>query len=234
MNISRWTNVRMYTSIFVFLLNRYLLLQRLENVVISRKWNAEGSFWPLTVWKYCCVMNVTEHWHRLSRQAVKSPTWRSSKNDWTWAWVPALSGCPIWSRGWTRWIQRPCTTSAILEFCVRMAVNVLPLLNWQSRTVGSSSVTIAEQEHWSEEPATSTVKPLWKTAWSRKHHLKEKSLSPPYSLAWYCPLGIQLLAMQFCLILQRSISCCHLPRPLQAEGYHLNGCPFDFSVPFLF
>lgn len=46
MNVSRYTNVPMYTSRFVFLLNGYLLLQRHENVVISRKWSAEGYLWP--------------------------------------------------------------------------------------------------------------------------------------------------------------------------------------------
>ena len=38
-------------------------------------------------------MQEAEHWQRLSREAVNSPPWRSSKDAWTWAWVP-------WTSGW--------------------------------------------------------------------------------------------------------------------------------------
>jgi len=37
-----------------------------------------------------CV-RVTEHWHRLPREAVESPHWPSSKVAWAWSW--SCSGC---------------------------------------------------------------------------------------------------------------------------------------------
>lgn len=219
MNVSRYTNVPMYTSRFVFLLNGYLLLQRHENVVISRKWSAEGYLWPSESTSVLCRRLSTDRdcperlWILLLGDLQKMPGHGPG-------YPGHLGGCPCLSRGWTRWIRRSCTTSAILEFCVRVTANVLPLLKWQSRTVGSSSVHTVAEEHWSpEEPATTTVKPLRKAAWPQKPHLKGESFSPPHGSARYSCLGIQLLAMQFCLILVRGISCCHLPRPLQAESY---------------
>lgn len=47
---------------------------------------------------------VTEHWHKLPRQAVVSLSWRSSKATWVWAWAPCsgwlcLSLDQVGSRG---------------------------------------------------------------------------------------------------------------------------------------
>lgn len=42
--------------------------------------------------------------------------WRSSKATWKWSWAPC-SGCPYFSRGWTRWTYRSLSISTYLWFC---------------------------------------------------------------------------------------------------------------------
>ena len=55
--------------------------------------------------EHFCAVQVMEHWHKLSREAVRSPPWRSPKAAWTWAQAPC-SGCPHCSRNQDRWTQR--------------------------------------------------------------------------------------------------------------------------------
>jgi len=48
-----------------------------------------------------CDVQVTEHWHRLPREAMKSPPQRSSGAAWTWAWELS-PGCHYGSGGQAR------------------------------------------------------------------------------------------------------------------------------------
>lgn len=41
---------------------------------------------------------MTEHWHKLPREAMVSFPCRSPSAAWTWAWAPC-SECPCWTRG---------------------------------------------------------------------------------------------------------------------------------------
>lgn len=55
-----------------------------------------GTRWTLQVWN-CSMILYAE--------------------IWMWTWAPC-SGCPCWSKGWTRWTQRRALpTSATLWFC---------------------------------------------------------------------------------------------------------------------
>lgn len=63
-----------------------------------------------------------------------------------------------------------------------------------------------------EEPARSAVKLHEKAAWPQKSHLEEEGFSAAQASAGNSLLGVEMLATQFCLILARSISCCHLLR----------------------
>lgn len=60
---------------------------------------------------------MTEHWHKLPREAMVSFPCRSPSAAWTWAWAPC-SECPCWRMGWNRWIQNSQPASAVLRFCL--------------------------------------------------------------------------------------------------------------------
>lgn len=55
---------------------------------------------------------MIEHWYRLPRGAVESPSWRSSKVTWTTA-----PGVPAWAGVGQNGFQRSFPTSNILWFC---------------------------------------------------------------------------------------------------------------------
>ena len=56
----------------------------------------ECRIFPLNIRKYIFINRVSEHWHRLPREAVDSPPWRSLRATDT-ALQSALSG-PAWAR----------------------------------------------------------------------------------------------------------------------------------------
>lgn len=41
----------------------------------------------LNIRKHLFAVWVTEHWLRLPREALESPSWRSSKITWVWFWA---------------------------------------------------------------------------------------------------------------------------------------------------
>lgn len=43
---------------------------------------------PLSTQNHFCAEQVMEHWHRLLRETVDSPSQRSPKAAWTWSWAP--------------------------------------------------------------------------------------------------------------------------------------------------
>ena len=47
------------------------------------------------------MLCVTEHWHRLCRQVVESPPWRSSKATWCGPGQSVFSGS-----AWARWLDK--------------------------------------------------------------------------------------------------------------------------------
>ena len=63
---------------------------------------------PLNIRKHFCTVQVMEHWHRLPREAVEAPPWRSSKAAWMWAGTICLS------RDWAKWTQRFPSASTLL------------------------------------------------------------------------------------------------------------------------
>lgn len=122
MNISRYTNVPMYTSRFVFLLNGYLLLQRHENVVISRKWSAEGYLWPSESTSVLCRRLSTD-------RDCPERLWSLLLGDpWTLTWAWTCSGCPCWERGWL--LLRTLPTSAVTDAPISCTVNDGALVWW--------------------------------------------------------------------------------------------------------
>lgn len=56
---------------------------------------------------YVPTVQVTEHWHRLPREAVQSHPWKSSTATWRRSQA-SCSGCPCWG-----WISRSLPISAI-------------------------------------------------------------------------------------------------------------------------
>ena len=51
----------------------------------------------LNMREHFCTVQVTEHWHGLLREVVKSPPWTSSQAAWTQAWTNC-SECHCLSR----------------------------------------------------------------------------------------------------------------------------------------
>lgn len=66
------------------------------------------------VGKHVITVWVSQHWRRLPRQVVESPSLEILKAIWTWSWQPDLAGLVGWS--WTEWTPEVNSTSTILGF----------------------------------------------------------------------------------------------------------------------
>jgi len=80
---------------------------------MGTNWSTGGSLWtPGSIAVLCrCQSTGTG-----CPQAVGSPPWGWLKAAWMWAWAPCC-GCPYWSGGWARGMQRTLPTWTPLWFC---------------------------------------------------------------------------------------------------------------------